>query len=149
MNSSKDLSPRVWVSEVAKSVENIFPIGKGFSPDVLDYPEYYSLFWKKKSSQWKGSTVVFTDEEQKRLKQLNDKALELEEFYRNFEKLPVLPEKLWYGLLPMGQDRFPRENDFIFKVRGGALVVTEACAQVLQAFRLGGFRSLFVSPSVY
>lgn len=137
MSEKKTLSPTVWVSEVAKSVKNIFPIGIGFPTDILDYPEYYALSCKKNASKWRGSTIVFTDEDESKFRQLLNKSRNMEEFYRNFEKLPVLPEKLWYGLKQTEKDRFPSERDIIFKIINGALVVTEVCAQVLQTFRLG------------
>ena len=73
----------------------------------------------------------------KKINAIHESSKELNRTFRHFEKLAVLPEKLWYGLLTPRKDKFPKAHHHIFKIINGGMVVSEACAQLLQGFRLG------------
>lgn len=46
----------------------------------------------------------------------------------------MLPDGLW---LEHDMDKFPQEFEYIFRIRGGAVILNEACANIFKQFNLG------------
>ena len=67
-------------------------------------------------------------------KVFKEEMLELSDAGSYFFKTEHLPDSLW---VESSDTKLPPSSEYIFKVRSGGVVFTQACAQLLQHFRLG------------
>ncbi|MBF0657685.1 hypothetical protein IPZ60_02905 [Psychrobacter sp. NG25] len=67
-------------------------------------------------------------------KVFKEEMLELSKASSGFFKTNHLPDSLW---VESSDTKLPPSSEYIFKVRSGGVVFTQACAQLLQQFRLG------------
>ena len=67
-------------------------------------------------------------------KVFKEEMLELSDAGSYFFKTEHLPDSLW---VESSDTKLPPSSEYIFKVRSGGVVFTQACAQLLQQFRLG------------
>lgn len=130
MTPSKNLSSRVWVSQAALTTEKVFGIGASF-PGLVDFPKYWALDNKKLQAEI--ANDPFPPEEEEELQRISEIIINLAKKFRDrFTKLEVMPDSLWQT-----RSTFPKENDYVFRIFNGGLVITEACAELFQQFRLG------------
>ena len=108
-------------------------IGSTF-PGVVDFPAKLALETKERNSKVIGSDIALTAEEQAQAIRTRKISADIWEKYRDFKRLDVLPSELWYFSPPLPG------NLPVFRITGGGVVVSSACAEVLQRFRLGESR---------
>lgn len=71
-------------------------------------------------------------------KVFKEEMLELSNASSGFSKTNHLPDSLW---VESSDTKLPPSSEYIFKVRSSGVVLTQACAELLQQFRLGRVRS--------
>ena len=67
-------------------------------------------------------------------KVFKEEMLELSNASSGFSKTNHLPDSLW---VESSDTKLPPSSEYIFKVRSSGVVLTQACAELLQQFRLG------------
>ncbi|MBH0085885.1 hypothetical protein I6E84_06605 [Psychrobacter sp. SCQQ22] len=115
----------VWLAGFKLTSINFYDIYPANSKKY-DFPKYWKVFEsREKTADPKLLEIKNTYKEDR---------LELSGAGRYFFKTEHLPDSLWVE----GSDtKLPPSSEYIFKVRSGGVVLTQACAQLLQHFRLG------------
>ena len=115
----------VWLAGFKLTSINFYDIYPANSKKY-DFPKHWKIF-------------------ESREKTADPKLLEIKKMYkedrlglsgagRYFFKTEHLPDSLW---VESSDTKLPPSSEYIFKVRSGGVVLTQACAQLLQQFRLG------------
>ena len=115
----------VWLAGFKLTSINFYDIYPANSKKY-DFPKYWKVFEsREKTADPKLLEIKNTYKEDR---------LELSGAGRYFFKTEHLPDSLWVE----GSDtKLPPSSEYIFKVRSGGVVLTQACAELLQQFRLG------------
>lgn len=119
----------VWVSCPGCFCMNSYTIGMNI-PDLYDYPAYR-----------KAELECFADsnnpEKRSKLIGLDTYVSTINSQIRGFKEFEVLPDNLYADGGDYDENKFPSDYEYVFKILGGAMIVNEACANVLKQFRLG------------
>ncbi|MBF0657684.1 hypothetical protein IPZ60_02900 [Psychrobacter sp. NG25] len=118
--------PKVWISILDYEHVNIYSIGMNI-PNVYDYPAYQASNLEYFANQ-KDKDVIAKN------KELGSYGANIERLVQAFKKFPTSPDSLW---LENDREELPKKSDYIFRVKGGGLVLNEACANVFKQFNLG------------
>lgn len=70
-----------------------------------------------------------------RYKKVSAYGLEIEHKMRGLEKFEVLPDSLWAGF--NNEYEYPQDDEYVFEIKGGCIIMREKCANIFKQFRLG------------
>lgn len=117
----------VYVGSMSFEYVNIYSIGIDFG-DFFNHYEYYnnSLLLEKNPNN---TTTLSKDRE------LLEIIINIQNRFRNFNKLDVFPNKLWIERDEINE--YPNTDEYLFMVKGGGIILRESCAKILQQFNLG------------
>ncbi len=117
----------IWVSYPSYVYIKSYAIGMNI-PKLHDYPAYR----KAQLEYYADST---NKEKSEKLKELGKYSYELDLQIKSFEKFKVFPNSLYVD----GDDekKLPDYHEYVFQTLGGAIIVNEACANILKQFKLG------------
>ena len=104
---------------------NSYSIGMNI-PNKYDYPAYRTAeleYFADINNKNKG-------QKSKALGEYGQQIVDQIRYYKSFE---VLPDGLWVE----DENKLPKPNEYIFQILGGAIILNEACANILKQFRLG------------
>ncbi|PYE36475.1 hypothetical protein [Psychrobacter fozii] len=115
----------VWLAGFKLTSINFYDIYPANSKKY-DFPKYWKIFESREKT---------ADPKLLEIKKMyKEDRLELSGAGRYFFKTEHLPDSLW---VESNDIKLPPSSEYIFKVRSGGVVFTQACAQLLQQFRLG------------
>lgn len=117
------MSNQVYYSDFYTKV---YPIGMRI-PTLYDYYKDYE-----------SSRILDKNRDNQELidkhKELGAYALDISNFIQQFKKFDVLPDRLWIN---SEKDEQPSDAEYIFRIKGGGIVMRENCANVFKKFKLG------------
>ena len=115
----------VWLAGFKFTSINFYDIYPANSKKY-DFPKYWKIFESREKT---------ADPKLLEIKKMyKEDRLELSKASSGFFKTEHLPDSLW---VESSDTKLPPSSEYIFKVRSGGVVFTQACAQLLQQFRLG------------
>lgn len=121
------MSNNFYVGSLSFEYVNIYSIGINFG-NFFNYWEYQNnSFLLEKNPE----NPEFLSKDRKLLKIIID----IQNVFRNFNKLSVLPDKLW--IEKNNKNNHPNINEYLFQVGGGGIILRKPCANILQQFNLG------------
>ncbi len=111
----------------------------GFKLTSVNFYDIYPANSKKYDfpKHWKVLQLIEKTEDLELLKReqaFRAEMLELSKASSGFFKTEHLPDSLW---VESSDTKLPPSSEYIFKVRSSGVVLTQACAELLQQFRLG------------
>lgn len=116
----------VCVGSMSYEYVNIYSIGMNI-PTLYDFPAYHKSFLE-----------LCDDEGNKNLiehhKQLSAYGLTIEELNSQFDKYEILPDSLW---ISNNEKEQPKDDELIFRVKGGGIILREKYFNVIKHFSLG------------
>lgn len=117
----------VWVSYPNHVYMNIYNIGMNI-PNLYDYSAY-------RQTELEYFSDFNNQEKKSHLTKLDKYVPKINSQIRGFEKFEAFPNCLYAD----GNDEkeLPDYHEYVFQILGGAMIVNEACANVLKQFRLG------------
>lgn len=120
------MSKNVYVGSVSFEYVNIYSIGINI-PNLYDFPNYH-----------RNRLMFLGDRENEELKEkhkkLGDYGITIADLNNQFDKYEVLPDSLWIESI---EKPLPKNEEYIFKVLIGGIILRGACAKILQNFKLG------------
>lgn len=120
----------VWVSCPSYAYIKIYTIGMNI-PNLYNYPAY-------RKAELEYLSDLNNQEKKLKLRELtglNTYVHELNLQIRGFQKFAVFPNSLYADGSEVKE--FPDYHEYVFRILGGAMIVNEACANVLKEFTLG------------
>lgn len=119
----------VYVGSISFEYVNIYSIGIDFG-NFFNYREYHnnsSLLERNPNNP----EILSKD------RKLLGIIVDIQNTFRSFNKLSVLPDKLWIERDNRNEYLTINSNENLFKVKGGGIILRKSCANVLQKFNLG------------
>lgn len=115
----------VWLAGFKLTSINFYDIYPANSKKY-DFPKYWKIFESREKT---------ADPKLLEIKKMyKEDRLELSKASSGFFETEHLPDSLW---VESSDTKLPPSSEYIFFVRSSGVVLTQACAQVLQQFRLG------------
>ena len=115
----------VWLAGFKLTSVNFYDIYPANSKKY-DFPKHWKIFESREKT---------ADPKLLEIKKMyKEDRLELSKASSGFFETEHLPDSLW---VESSDTKLPPSSEYIFKVRSGGVVFTQACAQLLQQFRLG------------
>ncbi len=116
---------KVWVGLTSNvGTYNIYPIGVSYK-NAFDYSEYIHI--ENHPDTDNTDSIMF-----EKWRTMNSKIIDIQDKYHSFNFINIIPECLW---LSKDEDE-PKANDYIFRVKGGVIVINSALADILNKFNL-------------
>lgn len=120
------MSNNVYVGSISFEYVNIYSIGMNI-PTLYDFPSYH-----------KNRLEFLQDEKNEILKikhkELGAYGIKISDLNSNFDKYEILPDSLW---ITSDDKPLPKNDEYIFRVLIGGIILREPCAKILQQFNLG------------
>ncbi|WP_066802599.1 hypothetical protein [Moraxella oblonga] len=116
----------VYVGSMSFEYVNIYSIGMNI-PTLYDFPAYQTSLLE-----------LYADEDNQDLivkhKRLSGYGGVISNLNSQFNKYEILPDSLW---VTSNKNPLPKNEEYIFQVLIGGIILREPCAKILQQFNLG------------